>query len=125
MSVTFSKGKYYVGDLCYVIRDEAWQELLERTDYFANNEFEFNDETGFSANTAYGDGIYSDEDGREYFVDAGLIGIIPVKALGSIEDAVGGQIIEFEEDFDVYVRDGIFFFGDVVIITRDDDIEFY
>ena len=74
--------------------------------------------TCFAASTAYGDGVYFDKERREYSVDAGLLGIIPLEALDLNFEGDGGQIIEFDEDFTVSEEDGVFTFGDVVINTK-------
>ena len=74
---TFSlpAGKYWVGDLCYVIDDDTWQDRV------CNESF---DEQGRSldvkldvpggvlviGHTAYGDGLYEGSDGFDYPVDS-------------------------------------------------------
>lgn len=121
MSVSFTKGKYYVGDPCYVISDEHWDELLDKTNFFEDGEFKFKGATCFTANTAFGDGTYEDQEGREYCVDAGLIGVIPFEVLDENFEGSGGQIIEFDEEFTASETDGSFFIGDIVIITGDSD----
>jgi len=104
-------GKYYVGDLCYVMHDE-WDEVCGlffkgRDDHGCNEgEFQLKDGRRFaSINTKFGDGGYRDQFGNEYGVDAGLIGCI---ALTDIElnnkgnFTNGGQIIEFSNSFTAY-----------------------
>lgn len=122
-------GTYYVGDLCYLIGDEngwSWSEVLdatgflglyrpgteerldpdENTGYFTHKGVKF-----FSSNTAYGDGSYYDEEGRRYYVDAGLIGCFPLDALPEGAGKVGttafggGQIVVFEHDFSCHTCD--------------------
>ena len=73
-------GRYYVGDLCYVMHD-AWDEICDLV--FDDNhgciegEFTLKDGRRFAMyNTAYGDGVYTDQYGREYSVDSGSIGCI-------------------------------------------------
>lgn len=122
MSVTFKAGKYYVGDPCYVVRDhKVWVQLLDDTNYFQNENQTYKGRTIFAEGTAHGDGCFYDYEGREYGVDAGLIGIIPFEIIEGV--GCGGQIIEFEKDFKVSADNGIFTFGDVVINTREDDSE--
>jgi hypothetical protein len=124
MSVNFKAGKYYVGDLCYVINDKHWDEIGEKTDWFQNGEsFEFKGKTVFVSHTAYGDGLYYDGKGREYSVDAGLIGVIPFDIIDENEKGKGGKVIEFKKDFKAYEKDGKFFIGDFIIDTKEEDEE--
>jgi hypothetical protein len=74
---------YYIGDLCYVMHD-AWDEVCELLFPYDGGE-----QTGrlhlkdgrefFILRTAYGDGLYKDQNGRSYGVDSGTIGAIRVQ----------------------------------------------
>jgi hypothetical protein len=70
-------GRYYVGDLCYVIED-AWHEVCSLM--FAgkgNNEGQFTLKDGRTFviyGTRYGDGTYESNLGTRHSVDAGVIG---------------------------------------------------
>lgn len=73
-------GRYYIGDLAYAMHD-AWDEICGLV--FAEDhgciegEFTLKDGRRFAMyNTAYGDGVYTDQYGREYSVDSGSIGCI-------------------------------------------------
>ena len=76
-------GRYYVGDLCYVMTDEEWSEFCDLTirgNTVLDGEFQFRDGRRFASySTMYGDGLYQDQYGRKYSVDAGLIGCIRVE----------------------------------------------
>ena len=75
------KGKYYVGDPCYIF-GKSWDKVLNDTDYFDNGEIvKVFSKDCIVGGTAYGDGIYTDNFGREYNVDAGLIGVLPVSLI--------------------------------------------
>jgi len=121
----FKAGKYYVGDLCYVVdKHEDWMQLLNDTDYFRNENQSYKGYPIFASSTAHGDGRYYDQFNREYGVDAGIIGIMPVEAIE--KEGKGGNVIEFKEDFDVVTAHGIFYIGDIKIDTfgwGDDDDE--
>ncbi len=117
----FSAGTYYIGDPCYVVANNKWYKLLIKTNYLGDGEFIYRKQQCFSAGTAWGDGKYDDNYGREYFVDAGLIGIMTITALDKNKEGKGGQIITFEKDFDVQAARGIFYFGNITINTRDCD----
>lgn len=119
-------GKYYVGDLCYVMHDE-WDEVCNlffqgRNDHGCNEgEFNLKDGRRFvSYNTAWGDGEYEDQDGRRYGVDAGLIGCIRVEDIdltNSSNFVNGGQVIDFPYDFDCYYDHGTIVIGHVRVET--------
>lgn len=98
-------GTYYVGDLCYVMHPQ-WKEvcdLMFATDGNGVLDGEFNLANGvrFSVqSTAYGDGVYYDTKGREYPVDAGLIGCIRLVDVYDLEWYLQGvQTVKFEYPF--------------------------
>lgn len=107
--MTMPAGKYYVGDLCYVMHDE-WDEVCglffkDRNDHGCNEgEFQLKDGRRFASfNTKYGDGGYYDQFGNEYGVDAGLIGCIALDDINLKCDdnfTRGGQIVEFKFPFE-------------------------
>ncbi len=118
----FKAGKYYVGDPCYVIRDDEWKELLAHSDFFNCGYYQWKGHRMFTASTAHGDGCFMDNEGREYGVDAGVIGIVPYDYIimcdcpDCINGVEGGHVIEFKEDFEVCMLDrGVFCFGHIVI----------
>ena len=122
-------GKYYIGDLCYVMHKE-WDEVCGlffkgRTDHGCNQgEFMLADGRRFACyNTRWGDGTYFDEARNRYSVDAGCIGCILVSDI-SIDDAnnIGsGNVHEMTRDFNTSNEDGILTFGHVIINTDNDD----
>jgi hypothetical protein len=125
----FPAGKYYIGDLCYVMHSE-WDEVCGkffegRTDHGCNQgEFTLNNGTRFvSYNTKWGDGTYKDNSFRSYSVDAGLIGLIAVEDIDLSDDdnhVDGGMIVEFKLPFNCEGEDGVMRFGNVMIDTDTD-----
>ena len=130
-----SAGKYYIGDLCYVMHDE-WDEACSlffagRTDHGCNEgEFNLRDGRRFvSYNTKWGDGCYQDQFGNEYGVDAGLIGCIKVE---DIRDEISekemmrlGNIVTFDRPFHcsggrTNEWNGVIQIGHITIKTDDD-----
>ena len=114
-------GKYYVGDLCYVMHD-VWNEFCNITIQYndvLDGVFSFSDGRKFATfGTAYGAGCYFDGVGREYSVDAGLIGCIRVEDITDPDASLsGGNIVVFDKDFLVGSDDGIIYFGDLEINT--------
>lgn len=132
-SVVLPAGTYIVGDPCYHVHDESWSGLLEFADYFggctclgyfkkADRGAESGDEYGtvVAFSTAYGDGSYHDQSGREYGVDSGTIGIIPkcdVAEFDPVKFPACGHRIVFSEPFSCWEEDGTIHFGDVAIVT--------
>lgn len=125
----FQPGKYYVGDLCYVL-SERWDEFCSLTisgRRVLDGTFAFKDGTTFwTHGTMYGDGSYYDEQRREYGVDAGLIGVVALKDIDENPNCIdGGQIIEFKHAFEPYYQNGTFYIGNITIKTGDDARNYY
>ena len=77
------EGKYYIGDLCYVMDDAEWEQFCKITiqgNKCIDGEFNLPDGRRFASyGIAYGDGVYNDQYGYSYSVDAGLIGCIKLE----------------------------------------------
>lgn len=142
-------GEYYIGDPCYVIRDEDWMDCLEETAYFnmlepgterkyrpsdlQNGVFSFEDGNEIQyrfagSSTKYGDGCYPcRENGMqlgECGVDAGLIAAVPVAMVEAVGEPSGldlGVLHTFEHPFNIGYDDGVISFGHVKVITCDED----
>jgi len=116
-------GRYYVGDLCYVIRDQKWKDLCgyiraggkhNLTDVCIKTPegmILYNLCTG-------GDGEYEDSKGRKYPVDTASIGCIEEKwidkKLVECEEPCG-HLIDFPEPFTCWIDEtGSFHFGNEV-----------
>jgi hypothetical protein len=121
-------GKYYVGDLCYVLGDTRWDEICELTiDGHKCLEGQFITKDGLMFvmyGTAYGDGSYYDEQGREYSVDSGTIGCVAIEDLSEVElkksnEIKGlGNIIDFPKEFQCKkIGRNILVFGHIEIDT--------
>jgi hypothetical protein len=104
-------GKYYVGDLCYVMTDKEWEEVCELTapkmgtwGKSTQGEFELADGRKFTCyDTKWGDGEYYDEIGHSYSVDAGAIGCIKLEDIKYVDNYDQfldlGAIMEFDDSF--------------------------
>lgn len=114
-------GTYYIGDPCYVIRDKDWLKVLEDSEYFEDGEFVYNNCRCFAYGTAYGDGEYEDNQGRDgYGVDSGCISIMPIAAVTKDRDRIEefGHLVEMPKDFFPCFRNGVFYFDEIEIDTN-------
>lgn len=122
-------GNYYIGDLCYVMRD-VWDEFCDITikgHECLDGEFQLKDGRRFATySTKYGDGLYETNTGDKLSVDAGLIGCILISDITDPEATPAaikslGMTYDFGTDF---VTDGSKFsgtiqFGRVLVETGD------
>lgn len=104
---TLPAGTYYVGDPCYLIPDPHYEPWIAKAEVHTDDEDVLAAEIGGYPIAACGteaDGVYIDNDGREYGVDSGLVGVVPqafaVKDDADIVDLV--HLIQFDTDFDVH-----------------------
>lgn len=119
-------GQYYIGDLCYVMSDAEWDDFCSITiqgHRCLSGEFVLNDGRRFATyQTKYGDGLYKDQFGNQYGVDAGLIGCIRIDDIRvekyNIKEL--GSIVEFKTDFVTSCEDDVIKIGHVMIDTDPD-----
>lgn len=122
-------GQYYIGDLCYVMSDAEWDDFCSITiqgHRCLSGEFVLNDGRRFATHqTKYGDGLYKDQFGNQYGVDAGLIGCIRIDDIRvekyNIKEL--GAIVEFKTDFVTSYEDGVIKFGHISIDTDPNEFE--
>jgi hypothetical protein len=125
--MTMPAGRYYIGDLCYVMHSE-WDEACslffppgDNIGRGQDGEFVLKDGRRFASfGTAYGDGTYQSNIGTSHSVDAGLIGCIRVEDIrdNTYEDIEElGAIVEFDAPFEVSEDHGLIQFGHVQIET--------
>jgi hypothetical protein len=132
--MTMPAGKYYIGDLCYVMHPE-WNECCDL--FFTEDapaqgaiegEFTLKDGRRFANfGTAYGDGTYRSNIGTNHSVDSGSIGCIRVEDIrdNSYKDIEQlGAIVEFDKPFEVDADQGMLTFGHVQIETAADEEEY-
>lgn len=118
--------KYWIGDLCYVIRDELWSEFCDKTSDMSSGTLTLSNGIKVSfSNTAYGDGGYQDQFGNNYSVDAGLIGIVKLSDIFESTGLFlsGGNIFEFDDMPEVSYTYGLISFGNVHIDTAFEEEE--
>lgn len=102
-------GKYYIGDLCYVLGNAVYDKVYGGHGYgdglYVNKK---TNEFFFVGATAYGDGCYIGSDGKEFGVDAGIIGICPASCMR--KDDGGGHMYTFTEPVECKFKGGFFDF---------------
>lgn len=96
--VTAPAGEYFVGDPCYAVPNEQWDELLESCDYFNQPIGRAGEHEVLAFSTQYGDGTYRDTSGHTYSVDSGMIGITPMAMTNKSRKELKrlGRIVNFE-----------------------------
>src|SRR5690606_17829740 len=126
-------GRYFIGDLCYTAGedDSAWSQWVEIAAAHSNDFVDpvtganYDEWPLVAVSTLYGDGVYEDDKGRSYGVDAGSIGAAPEAfierfALADQDLAHAGHWETFEEDFEISISDaGVIHIGHLVIPTGD------
>ena len=129
MKNSLPAGDYVICDLCYVLERE-WEEVCSLLFPEKNNPNQplrngvltLKDGRKFAIyGTAWGDGTYTDNNGRLYAVDAGVIGCIAKKDLPNYKS--GDRYIHetnFSEEFETGYDEGTIYFGDVRIDTDPD-----
>ena len=131
--MTMPAGRYYVGDLCYVMHD-VWDEVCdlffpphEAAGRGHEGEFVLRDGRRFASfNTAWGDGEYRSSINTLHSVDSGSIGCIRVEDIrdNTYDDIERlGAIVDFPEPFEVSEDTGLLTFGHVLIETNADEFE--
>jgi hypothetical protein len=124
----FGPGKYVIGDICYFLSDNVYDNFWGKEKGYSEG---FYPEQGFAvAGTAYGDGTYTGTDGKEYGVDAGIIGIVEISKavkLSKWGNKIPGRIINVNEEVSFAFGNGIFTFiidgNELEINTKDEEEE--
>ena len=119
-------GKYYIGDLCYVMADDEWKEICSiiiQGNRVVDGEFELKDGRKFAIySTKWGDGLYDDHYGHSYSVDSGSIGCIKLEDIKYVDNYDQfldvGAIVEFDEPFVTSEHEGQIQFGYIIIETN-------
>ena len=99
VEVVVPKGSYVIGDPCYAVPDQDWDDLLLSCNYFESPIGYVKDGMQkfpvLAFGTKWGDGSYHGTDGNVYPVDAGLIGLVPVELLDDLSDH---EVVNFSKD---------------------------
>jgi len=125
-------GRYFIGDPCYVqgnvewdgINDARWPSTdpAECVDLLTVDRGR-GPHMMYMGHTAYGDGVFIDDEGNEYPVDSGQIGATPMELVSDDAGVENGQVVEFKHAWSAEWSAGVFNFGDEVRIdTRGENI---
>jgi hypothetical protein len=126
-------GTYYIGDLCYVM-DNEWDDVCSKIivdNTVVEGEFVLDDGRIFANfSTAHGDGVYSDNQDKNYAVDSGSIGCIKIDDIRNPnnEDIKRlGNIVTFDAPFNCHSNGKVITFGHKIAIDTDppDDYDDY
>lgn len=78
-AIRLDPGRYWIGDLCYVLSDEDWDRACK--DYYPDMAVRLICGEVAYLFTTYGDGNHPSSDGRWLHVDSGTIGIVPASVV--------------------------------------------
>ena len=101
-----SEKGFYVGDICYALNEQVYDDVWGGAGYKDGiHEVPGTGHKFAVAGTAYGDGTYIDDAGREYGVDAGNIGLVAGEI---VEDTQGGHYFEGPGEATYSAENGFF-----------------
>lgn len=116
---TLPPGRYYIGDPSYPFQDETWDRILDELNLFSAELLTWQGRDFWAGSTKWGDGTYTDQNGVEYAVDTGQIGIIPLEIIDDPEGLEHGTVIELKNSVHVEYdpKEGTFWIGPICIRT--------
>jgi hypothetical protein len=107
MKYTLPPGRYYIGDICYALKNDIYDNIWGGRYDYSDGKFEVKNSVFVVANTKYGDGGYKGSNGFIYDVDAGVIGMVHEKLM-KMDHYEGGTMHTFTEDVSFSCDDGLF-----------------
>jgi len=110
---TLPPGLYFIGDLTYLPLSEK-----DNEQYLWGEDGVLTSESGeqFAKFSIGNDGIYRDNDGFEYGVDAASIGVYPITSVAEVDTALGRGVEFFEEITVAFDEElGLVRFGEIEI----------
>ena len=105
---TLPPGKYYIGDLCYALKEDIYDKVYGGQGY---EDGLYTSSLGFFMMYGTGgDGCFKGSDGYEYPVDAGHIGIASLACCNPEEKIYGGKVFTFSQPVECHFNDTAFTF---------------
>ena len=108
---TAPAGSYYIGDLCYALDDKVYDSIFGQVGGYDDGVYKCKDDPNvffMVASTAYGDGEYRGSDGRSFYVDAGILSILPLSC--ATQGTEGGNVYTFKTPVECRMKGGKFTF---------------
>jgi hypothetical protein len=109
---TAPAGTYYIGDLCYALDDKVYDSIFGNVGGYDDGVYKCKTDPSvffMVAGTAYGDGEYRGNDDRSFFVDAGIIGILPLSC--ATRGTEGGNVYTFKKPVECRMKGGKYTFS--------------
>lgn len=109
---TAPAGTYYIGDLCYALPRDLYDKVFGDVGGYSSGLYSKGDDFFMLDGTAYGDGEYPGSDGNKFAVDAGIIGIAPIRIcdMRGGTRINGGHIYTFKKPVKCRFGGGVFNF---------------
>jgi hypothetical protein len=101
-NITLPQGEYFIGDPCYVIPDDIWDEWCT-TLKMKDGEVMTNGIKWVINSTHWGDGLYEGSDGYAYGVDAGTLGMVPAALFDPWKKESAGMTLGTFHTFDTEI----------------------
>lgn len=106
--VTLPPGKYYIGDLCYALKEEIYDKVYGGQGY---EDGLYTSTLGsFMMHGTGGDGCFKGSDGYDYPVDAAHIGIASLACCNPEDKIYGGKVFTFTSPVECKFNDTAFTF---------------
>lgn len=119
-TLTSRKG-FYIGDICYVLSDSVYHDVWGNQNSYQEGKIQVGDQAFAVDRTAYGDGTYTDNNGRQYSVDAGVIGCVPFELVDMDELHKGYGYDPGADPIDILNDLGLFIEGSQAEFETDDE----
>ncbi len=110
-TLVLKKGTYYIGDICYALRDDVYHNGWGVQFEYANGLYELEEKQFAVLSTAYGDGCYGASGVDCMFpVDAGNIGMVDIGLVDKFEigdNIPFGIVRTFDSDIEFTYDNGV------------------
>ena len=104
----YSKLGFVITDICYVLSEEHYTNSWGEKHNYSDGVFEINGFRFAVGSTAYGDGVYFDNEAHKYPVDAGNIGLVPLELVGKKDGLQFGTVYGIPGEAEFSCENGVF-----------------
>ncbi len=104
----YSKLGFVITDICYVLSEEHYTNSWGEKHNYSDGVFEINGFRFAVGSTAYGDGVYFDNEAHKYPVDAGNIGLVPLELVGKKDGLQFGTVFGIPGEAEFSCENGVF-----------------